>query len=252
MNKLNMNKSNMPHKTIRGTIKYTSNKPERLGHVRGREYFSQTVHANGARTLRAQTEIEDAPAVLRDVVYSVDENWKPLDGFSRISVGDEFVGTGWYRFTDEYAECESFTKEHGRQSQKLPLDKPVLAVGAHPTCGDAWFCQIFNIANGPGQQFFENLMLTSPDHRGATGPELFPFSYGLQYVGKEEITVAAGTFNALHFQFVETPGALPEDHPLYDVWFTDDGDYIFLKGQVGGYMQTAYELEELQITHGAD
>jgi hypothetical protein len=35
------------------------------------------------------------------------------------------------------------------------------------------------------------------------------------------------------------------EHPDYDVWTSTDGDFIFLKGQVGGYMQTAYELVEL-------
>jgi hypothetical protein len=29
------------------------------------------------------------------------------------------------------------------------------------------------------------------------------------------------------------------------VWCTNDGDYLFLKGAVGGYMQTYYELVEL-------
>ena len=56
--------------------------------------------------------------------------------------------------------------------------------------------------------------------------------------------VKAGTFDALHFQFVGTPG-LPEEHPPYDIWCTNDGEYLFLKGAVGGYMQTYYELVEL-------
>jgi hypothetical protein len=41
------------------------------------------------------------------------------------------------------------------------------------------------------------------------------------------------------------PGQLPQEHPPYDVWCTADGDYVFLKGAVGGYMQTYYELTEL-------
>jgi hypothetical protein len=35
------------------------------------------------------------------------------------------------------------------------------------------------------------------------------------------------------------------EHPIYDVWVTADGNYTFLKGTVGGYMMTAYELVEL-------
>ena len=88
-------------------------------------------------------------------------------------------------------------------------------------------------------------LLSSPDHRGATGPMLFPISMGMDYVGEEEITVKAGTFKALHFQFVSAPG-LPEAHPIYDVWCTADGNYQFLLGTVGGYMQTHYELVEYE------
>jgi 4-hydroxy-L-threonine phosphate dehydrogenase PdxA len=54
----------------------------------------------------------------------------------------------------------------------------------------------------------------------------------------------AGTFDALHFQFVTNP-ELPQEHPPYDVWCTADGEFLFLRGQVAGYMQTHYELGEL-------
>jgi hypothetical protein len=36
------------------------------------------------------------------------------------------------------------------------------------------------------------------------------------------------------------------EHPPYDLWITDDEDSIFLKGGVGGYMMTWYELVELR------
>jgi hypothetical protein len=93
------------------------------------------------------------------------------------------------------------------------------------------------------------MMLTSPDHRGATGPLLFAAGWGLEFVGRERITVAAGSFDALHFRYVDTAGQLPEEHPPYDVWCSDDGDCVFLKGAVGGYMQTYYELTELVRNH---
>ena len=57
--------------------------------------------------------------------------------------------------------------------------------------------------------------------------------------------MAAGTFDALHFKFVSAPG-LPVEHPPYDIWCTADDDYVFLKGVIGGYMQTYYELVELR------
>ena len=89
-------------------------------------------------------------------------------------------------------------------------------------------------------------MMSSPDHRGATGPMLFPLSFGLVYVGDETITVPAGRFESRKFQIVDTAKGLPEEHPPYEMWCTNDTDGLFLRGGVGGYMQTHYELVELE------
>jgi hypothetical protein len=71
----------------------------------------------------------------------------------------------------------------------------------------------------------------------------------LSYVGEEEVTVTAGTFNARHYRFSDEHGGMASDkgaHPNYDMWVTADEDAIFLKGGLGGYMQTWYELTELR------
>lgn len=60
--------------------------------------------------------------------------------------------------------------------------------------------------------------LTSRDHRGATGPMLLALGIGLKFVGRELVTVAARTFDVLHFRCVDTARQLPEEHQPYDVW----------------------------------
>ena len=107
--------------------------------------------------------------------------------------------------------------------------------------------KLYDLSRGPGIQDFENLFLTSPDHRGATGPLFFVTAFSLVYVGEEKISVGAGTFQARHFQVSGTAGNLPEEHPPYDVWCTADDDYILLRAGAAGYMQTHYELMELFI-----
>ena len=93
----------MNHHTIRGRIRYTSKKPERLDQVRGDERFCFTRHGDGKVTLRAQCEIEEpAPTVLRDVIYSLDEARRPMDCHVRLTVGDRFCGSGWVRFGDGF------------------------------------------------------------------------------------------------------------------------------------------------------
>ena len=67
----------LDHQNVRGTILYTSRKPERMGQERGREYFIISVHADGSRSCSAHCEIDDRPAVMRDIVYSLDADWRP-------------------------------------------------------------------------------------------------------------------------------------------------------------------------------
>lgn len=234
----------MTHKTVRGKILYTSKKPERMDQERGREYFSITRQADGVEVLQAHCEIDDAPNVVRDVVLAMNADASPLDCSVRLSVDDRFEGSGWFRFTDSYMECETYNWRDGRISQRIDIDKPVRWLQAHPICGDAILMRLYDLSEGPGKQFFPDLMLTSPDHRGATGPLLFKSGLGIRYVGEEDITVQAGSFRARHFQVVDTAGNLPEEHPPYDIWCTADDDYLFLKAAVAGYMQTHYELVE--------
>jgi hypothetical protein len=232
------------HRSVRGTIAYTSNKPERLGRERGREYFMIHVHSDGRRSCIAHCEIDDRPSVMRDITYSIDADWRPLDCFVRLSVDDRFMGSGWFRFESEAAECETFTAADGRVTQRMRLERPLPTFVNHAIVCDAWHVRLFDRGRGPGVQNVEQVLLSSPDHRGATGPMLFSIGVGIEYVGKERITVPAGTFDALHFRYVSSPG-LPQEHPPYDVWCTDDEDYLFLRGSVGGYMLTQYELTEL-------
>ena len=236
----------MKHQTIRGKILYTSKKPERLDQERGRESFIITKHTDGKKTLRAHCEIDDAPSVLRDITLSLDADSYPLDCFVRLTIDDKFEGTGWMRFTDTLAECEMLNVRDGRISQKMDLEHRIRWLGSHPIVGDALCFAVHDRSKGPGKTFYPNMAVTSPDHRGATGPLLFLLGFGLNYIGEEEVTVPAGTFNTYHFQYVDTAGELPEEHPPYDVWCTADEDYVFVRGQVGGYMQTYYELIELE------
>jgi hypothetical protein len=231
------------HRSVRGTIRYTSNKPDRLGQERGREYFMINVHSDGKRTCIAHCEIDDRPSVMRDITYSLDQDWYPMDCFVRLAVNDRFMGTGWFRFGPDFAECETWTAIEGRVTQRMETDGRLRSFQNHAIQCDAWHLRLYDRSRR-GVQMIDEMLLSSPDHRGATGPLLFRAGLCMDFVGEEQLTVAAGTFPALHFKFVSAPG-LPVEHPPYDIWCTADGDYVFLKGVIGGYMQTYYELAEL-------
>ena len=248
----------IPHETIHGRILYTSRKPDRLGQERGREQFTITKHHDGRRTLRAHCEIDDPPNVMRDVILTLDSDWITRDAFVRLSVGDETMGTTWYRFEDSFAECEGLLHDKGRLSKRIEYDKPGDLFGTHPIQGDAMHLYSIDRSDGPCVKTFDRFLMTSLDHRGATGPDLVWHEPGMrvEYVGEERIEVAAGSFDALHFCYGERGSDRPGsnetgEHPPYEVWVTADDDFILLKAQVTGYMQTYYELTELDRI-GAD
>ncbi len=239
----------MKHRTIKGKILYTSRKPGMEGKERGREYFTFTVHGDGKRTMRAQCEIEEPdPTVLRDITYSLDANDDPMDCFVRLTVGDEFMGAGLFIMKDGYVECESYGPSIGRLSQKRAIEGPMDGFGTHPIQGDAYITKKVDVTKGPHVHQLRTY-LPSVDHRGATPPMIAEANMQLAYVGEETVTCAAGTFDAYHFRFTDENAGMASDkgaHPEYDLWVTADDDRIYLKGGVGGYMQTWYELVELE------
>lgn len=234
------------HQTIRGKILYTSKKPDRMDMERGREFFTLTKQSEGTSVLHAHCEIDDAPDVIRDITASFETaTMQPHDGSVRLTIGGKFEGTGWFNFTAKGCELEVSNIKTGRGSDRVDYDVQAPWFGNHAIINDGFLSRFFPLDAKPGKTRMKNVMMSSPDHRGATGPEIFPLSFGVVYVGNETVTVKAGTFEARKFQVVDTAEGLPEEHPPYEMWCTNDEDGLFLKGGVGGYMQTYYELVEL-------
>ncbi|MDJ0928597.1 MAG: hypothetical protein QNJ73_13245 [Gammaproteobacteria bacterium] len=232
------------HRVRSGLLRYTSKKPDRVGEERGRERWTLVKHDDGRRSLLAHSEIDDRPSVLRFVQLNLHPDWRPADAFVRITVGDAFHGSGWFRFDDGFAECETLTAPDGRMSQRMDLTSAASFFGGHAIQNDGWATQLVDRGR-PGEIQPVTAVLSSPDHRGATGPMLARVDANMVFDGEERIRIEAGEFDAWHYRFVSVTGMAGE-HPDYDIWTTTDGDFIFLKGEVGGYMQTYYELADLR------
>jgi len=235
------------HRTIHGKIIYLSHKPERMNQERGREIFTLTKQSDGMAVLHAHCEIDDAPDVIRDITSAFHYGTlQPKDGSVRLTIGGEYEGAGWFHFTDKSCELEAHNVKLGRTSQNKKLSAPAPWFGNHAIINDGFLSKLFPLGAVPGKRRINGAVMSSPDHRGATGPELFPLSFGLEYLENKTITVGAGTFDARKFSVVDTAEGLPEEHPPYEFWCTNDEDGLFLKGGVGGYMQTYYELVSLK------
>ena len=53
-------------------------------------------------------------------------------------------------------------------------------------------------------QVYDRFLMSSLDHRGATGPSLVWHEPGMkiEFIGADRVTVGAGTFDAWHFCYV--------------------------------------------------
>ncbi|MBT5240608.1 MAG: hypothetical protein HOH20_09170 [Rhodospirillaceae bacterium] len=230
----------MDHRNIRGKIQYIGGNDEE----RGREWFSMTFHEDGQRTLRAHCEIDDTE-VLRETVYTMDENWRPLDCFNRLHVERKFLGTGWVRAFGNEAECEVYNTTLGRVSQTVSMDGPAKSLTVHPLTCDVFHCAGYDHDNSENPQTLNNVLSTSPMPNGASGPFLSVGKVTVMYDGREEITVPAGTFEVDHYHFVLKPQ--PDGTPRReDVWCIPE-DYTFVKVTVDGFLKNSrYELVEYE------
>lgn len=200
--------------------------------------------ADGLRVLSAHCEMWFGnEQVVRDSVLSVHPDYHPSEAYVRIMNHGALSGSGWFRFSDEEAICESWTQAEGRISQCFPIRRPIRSFGVHAVQSDGWLAAPFPYDRGTGHvHFFGRNLLHSTHHFGATGPFITTTGSGLEYLGSETVTVPAGTFDCHRLRFV----GLTNEHPEYDLWVTRDGDFLYVRGTVGGYMDSLFELVELQ------
>lgn len=235
------------HRTVRGKIRYLSKKPDSFNELRGTETFKFTHHADGRVVLRASCECElPEPKLLRDVLCAYDSDGRVEDAYVRIMKADCFLGAGWYRRDGDFLEMEAWSPENGRVSLREASDRTFEDLGLHPVIGDGYMCRHVDPHNGPRQRRVK-FQFCSPDHRGATPPTIAPLEAIIEYVGDETVTVAAGTFATHHYRYLDASAATPDKaHPPIDVWVTADGDCVYVKGRIGGYFMSEYELVEYQ------
>lgn len=211
--------------------------------LRGTERFSVSVAPDGSRTLHATCEIFDRQ-VSKDIVYTVDAQWRPVDAYVRLIKNGSLLGSGWYRFDANTIEVETWNRDLGRIAQRFRRERPLRTFGPHPLACDVWHLAAFDHSKPERIQRMQDSALSSLEHDGCSGPMLHPIEFGIEYIGRERISVRAGEFEVDRYQF-RLEGSLPKEHPLEELWCIP-GDFIIVKIRVGGYLSTTYELVELQ------
>jgi hypothetical protein len=238
----------MKHRTASGKILYYHHDKDGQRSEFGREWFSLTEHEDGQRVLRARCEIEggvvEPRSVLREVTYSTDRDFKPIDCFNRLHSNGQFLGSGWMRFTDDMAECEVFSAKHGRMSQQVKLERPARSLGSHPVSCDMLHLPQFDRSRPEPIQRMDDVWMTSLEHDGCSAPQLAQLPLSVEYVGRETITVPAGQFDTDHYRILPSH-AMVKEHPVEDLWCIP-GSFLFVRVTVGGYMSASFDLVEFE------
>jgi hypothetical protein len=166
----------------------------------GRERFEVTVHDDGSRTLRCICWMDKVPLV-RDVVYTVNDKFEAVDCFVRVVSEGAFVGSGWFRFGEDFAEGEVSTAREGRISQRVSTPGRVKLFGSHPISIDIWKC-VHTAAERPSEiQPLTNCFSSSLAPNGASGPLLVDKRYDVIFEGHEAVAVPFGQLDCRRYNW---------------------------------------------------
>lgn len=159
----------------------------------GRETWTLTVQSDGSRTMRAFYDGgRDAQQI--NTVYRADAAFRFLEAFSNAYSKGKVLGSGLY--VADGASLQVTTRSPaGYRTEQLPLPEK-FSVLLHPPSLDGWHYGMYDMAAG-GAQPVPTFVFGAVDG----GPRVAAFPITLEFVGRERITVPAGTFDTEHYHF---------------------------------------------------
>lgn len=204
----------------------------------GREWFSLHRHAQG-RLVRATCEMNEN-ALIRDAVWSLDSDWRPVDGYVHVMLDGRSAGSTWYGFDGPLVSCHARTPKYGTVTQARTSDRPYEFLGLHPLICDGLVTAVRG-TDKPGEERWVNSITCSYAHDGATDLLALPIVIGVAYHGVERLVVKAGEFEARRYSVRWREGL---SAATYWVW---GDDYVFLKSTWDSSQLTC-ELTSMEIT----
>jgi hypothetical protein len=208
---------------------------------RGEESASYDFHDDGLIAFRASSH-SDSPRISRDVIYTLDRGFRPLEAFVRLQVEGQYEGSGWFRFESGQVSSETSNRRAGRESQVMRIDAPARAFIAHPVTTDVMLAAAYE-RGGPKRQRLPGTYTSSADPYGRVGPSLAPSTVFLEYVGTERVNTPAGIVQADRYELFTEETAT---EPLESLWTLAD-TAVFVRAQARGQFNTVYELVEFKL-----
>ncbi|MEC3911429.1 hypothetical protein U5A82_13445 [Sphingobium sp. CR2-8] len=204
------------------------------GSETGHEHFDLSSHPGG-HILRALCVLDDA-ALLRDVSLSMGADWRPRDGYCRLTRDGREEAALWFDVGVDAVRVEGRVAGAALPSHRIATDGPLVYLGLHPLQGDALIVQARGI-DRPGTFVPIDAITNSISPNGDEAVGACPVRIDVAYIGQTDIHVTAGTFAARHYQL-----RWRDDWPPADLWVRQQ-DCLFLAMR-WSHVPTTYELTD--------
>lgn len=173
------------------------------------------------------------------MVQTVDAQFRPLESYVRVAKAGLRSGSGWFHFSARHVDMLACADSGEARPRRPPLERATRAFGSYPLAIDGWMATLFD-PHDPRRQVLPDTSVSSLEFDGAGTVECLPIRFGMEHLGVESVTMAAGTFRCDHYRHLLDGSGI--DHPPYETWVTADGEHTIVRACVGGPLNYSYEL----------
>ncbi|MBM3512282.1 MAG: hypothetical protein FJX59_01050 [Alphaproteobacteria bacterium] len=167
---------------------------------RGSETFRLNVHPDGTRTLIMSNDIS-ARSNIYSVILRVAENFRPLQSYVTYWTDTGYKGSSFMTVSGNRVETLA-DGPTGRVTQSVAAPEKV-SIGTHPVAGDGWHMWYEDPASKTEQTAGTLYSVeSSSDLAKPVVGQMLPFKFTI--IGKEKITVPAGTFDTVKYRIGST------------------------------------------------
>ena len=203
-----------------------------------REYerFMLTENPDRSRTLRTLTRSPKSD-LLRDVTQTVAHDWRAMEAYGRLFIKGESQGSVLRRVVGDKLLSSYWIPGEDRDEAEFEAP-PNLIIGFHPVTADAWKANYYDLDRGGTQDVYVHTV--SETWNGRSLGHGAARRSTIDFIGKETVTVPAGTFECDRFMWHSGI-----DSEL-EFWRTGP-NHLFVK-LVAHSRDTLYQLGELHVT----
>lgn len=207
------------------------------------EDFIVTRNPDGSRTAMSLSRFPGC-AIVRHVTQTVDSDFIPRDGFVRLFSDNIYLGALVRHVSGDTVTSIVLPPDGGPVDESsFPIDRAQEVLGYHPTTAEGWKLMKLDRTVSGVQTI--RLLTTSLTWNGGTISHGRKVEMPVEYLGRENITVAGKVMNCHHYMW--RTGDIDGD---LEIWTTGEDEIV---ARMNGYRKGhAYELSRYDVTDFSD